>query len=232
MKKHIKCLVLDDEPWAINLLKSYIVQVPMLDLVYTSSKPTDVLHYLSQHEADLIFLDIQMPDIDGIQIMKLINNKIKVIITSAYSEYALAGFEHNVLDYLLKPIGFDRFYQAVLKAVDWFELMSGQVLQKEEFIFIKSDSKFLKIKIDDILFLEGARDYVFIQTTTEKIITLDSLRNLFDALPPNRFERIHKSYIIALDKIDAVEKNAVQIKTFRLPIGDSYKTGLYKRLNL
>lgn len=228
----IRCLLVDDEPWALELMVSYVSKIPELELVAASDKPLQALSLAIPEKTDLIFLDIQMPELDGLQFMKSINNKCKVIITSAYTEYAIDGFEHNVIDYLLKPISFERFVKAVQKAREQLALVAPVApAVPVQHIFIKTDNKLVKVRFDEILYLEGARDYVLIHTAKDKIVTLDSLRNLEDSLPAALFARIHKSYIVGIDKIDTVEKNRVVIGEHYLPIGESHKSSFLNVLN-
>jgi DNA-binding LytR/AlgR family response regulator len=225
----IRCLLVDDEPWALELLTSYISRLPSLQLVAATTKPLEALLLAVPEKTDLVFLDIQMPELNGIKFMQAINQQCKVIITSAYAEYAVEGFEHNVTDYLLKPISFERFCKAVQKAAG--QLAVPEIANTAPHIFVKTDSKLVKVNFDEILFLEGARDYVFIHTQKEKIITLDSLKNLEDVLPSSLFARIHKSFIVAVDKIDAIEKSRVIIGEHFLPIGESHKSDFLTSIN-
>lgn len=225
----IRCLLVDDEPWALELLTSYISRLPSLQLVAATTKPLEALSLALPAKTDLIFLDIQMPELNGLQFMQAIDQRCKVIITSAYTEYAVAGFEHNVTDYLLKPISFERFCKAVQKATS--ELAVPEAPPVASHIFVKTDNKLVKVDFDEILYLEGARDYVFIHTVKDKLVTLDSLRNFEDVLPSSRFVRIHKSFIAAVDKIDAVEKSRVVIGENFLPVGESHKQAFLAAIN-
>ncbi|PSL33295.1 LytR/AlgR family response regulator transcription factor [Chitinophaga ginsengisoli] len=226
----IKCLLVDDEPWALELMASYVSKLPELELVAACDKPLEALSLASPEKTDLIFLDIQMPELDGLQFMQAINNKCRVVITSAYAEYAIHGFEHNVVDYLLKPVAFERFYKAVQKAAELIAPVPQQPSSTNH-IFIKTDQKLVKVRFDEIFFLEGARDYVIIHTEKNKIITLDSLRNLEEILPASLFVRSHKSYIIAIDKIDTIERNRIVIGDQYLPIGESHKVSFMASIN-
>lgn len=228
----IRCLLVDDEPWALELMASYLTKVPELSLVAACDRPLEALRFATPEYTDLIFLDIQMPELDGLQFMQAINNQCKVIITSAYTEYAIHGYEHNVVDYLVKPVAFERFYKAVQKASALFTAATvAAPTPPLSHIFIKTDNKLVKVRYDEILYLEGARDYVLIHTTKDKLITLDSLRNLEELLPKHLFTRIHKSYVIAIDKIDAVEKNRIVIGADYLPIGESHRAAFMASLN-
>lgn len=225
----IRCLLVDDEPWALELLTSYISRLPSLQLVAATTKPLEALSLAVPAKTDLIFLDIQMPELNGLQFMQAIDQRCKVIITSAYTEYAVAGFEHNVTDYLLKPISFERFCKAIQKATS--QLAAQEPPPVASHIFVKTDNKLVKVDFAEILYLEGARDYVFIHTVTDKLVTLDSLRNFEDTLPSSRFVRIHKSFVAAIDKIDAVEKSRVIIGENILPIGESHKQAFLAAIN-
>ncbi|MCG2614104.1 LytTR family DNA-binding domain-containing protein [Terrimonas sp. NA20] len=225
----IRCLLVDDEPWALELLTSYISRLPSLELVAATTKPLEALMLANPEKTDLIFLDIQMPELNGIKFMQAVNQQCKVIITSAYAEYAVEGFEHNVTDYLLKPISFERFCKAVQKAAG--QLSLPETTNTASHIFVKTDNKLVKVDFDEILYLEGARDYVFIHTRKDKLITLDSLKNLEDVLPSSLFARIHKSFIVAVDKIDAIEKSRVVIGEHFLPIGEIHKSEFLASIN-
>lgn len=225
----ITCMVIDDEPLAVNLLKDYVEKVPFLDLVYAGSEPLLALDELSRKPADLLFLDIQMPDITGLQLMKILGGKSRVIFTTAYSEFALDGFEHNAIDYLLKPIAFERFYASALKARELLipvrqpEIIQPSAIATADYIFVKTDSKMVKIFLSDILYIEGLKDYIAIHTSTEKLIVLDNLKDIHAGIPNERFARVHKSYIVALEKIDTIERNRIFIGEAVIPIGDSYR---------
>ena len=228
----IRCVIVDDEPWAIALLSDYIAKIPFLELVFASTNAVEAIQVVREQSIDLVFLDIQMPEITGLQLMKIVAGKCRVILTTAYSEHALEGYEYNVIDYLLKPISFDRFYTAAIKANDvlGYPLAdhSGPVVPAgitvDSYVFVKTDSKMVKVLLAEILFIEGLKDYVAINTEKEKIIVLENLKTFEERLNKDNFLRIHKSYIISLNKIDAIERNRVYIgKDIVLPIGDMYK---------
>jgi DNA-binding LytR/AlgR family response regulator len=232
----LKCTIIDDEPLATTLLETYISKVPFLELVKTFNNPMEGLIDFNSNPVDLIFLDIQMPQLTGIQFMKLLQNRAQVIITSAYEEYAIEGFEHNVTDYLLKPISFERFYKGVEKAHNL-----TNPTQKIEgnpdlhaatggYIFIKVETKMVRVELDDILYIEGLKNYVSIHTKTKRIVTLQVMKQLEKVLPPNRFVRIHKSYIVALDKIVSIERQEVSINNQILPIGVTFHEHFFKLL--
>lgn len=235
--KLIRCIAVDDEPWALALVADYINKIPFLELIFKSNSSIEALEYLQHEEVDLLFLDIQMPELTGMQFMKIANKKTPVILTTAYSEYALEGYEHNVIDYLLKPISFDRFYKAAEKARQMISINNKtpeQVLPLpqniDDFLFIKTDSKLVRVSFDDILFIEGLKDYLSVVTKDEKLITLQSLKNMEEILPSQNFMRVHKSYIIALNKIDTLEKNRIFIRNEVIPIGDTHREAFFKRV--
>src|SRR4030095_28072 len=232
----LKCMVIDDEPLAVKLLEDHISKVSFLELTSTFNNPMEALVNFNSNRVDVIFLDIQMPQLNGIQFMQLLQNRAQVIITSAYHEYAIEGFEHNVIDYLLKPIAFERFYRAVEKAYN-IKNPSQKINKSQEmhpatggYIFVKVETKMVRVELDDILFIEGLRKYVCIVTKTQKIMSLQVMKQLEDALPPNRFIRIHKSYIIALDKITSIERQEILIKDRIIPIGATYSEHFSKML--
>jgi len=224
----LKCIVIDDEPLAINLLEDHINKIPFLQLVGSYNNPMEALVNLNNKPVDLIFLDIQMPQLNGVQFMQLLQNRAQVIITSAYQEYAIEGFEHNVVDYLLKPISFERFYKAVEKAYN--QKNPTQKLTRSEemfpaiggYIFVKVETKMVRVELDSILFIEGLKNYVSIYTKTQRIVTLQVMKQLEEILPPNRFIRVHKSFIVALDKVNSIERQEIHIMDRIIPIGATY----------
>ena len=228
----IKCITIDDEHLAHKLLADYIKKVPMLELVGQFKKAADALEIINTGQVDLIFLDIQMPDFTGIEFMESLQNKPLVIFTTAYSEYALKGYELEVIDYLLKPIEFERFIKAVNKAAKQFMLQSNNsentpektgTGKEQDFIFVKSGYKSIKVKLDDILYIEGLKEYANIFTEERKYTMLERLKNLESTLPSHKFMRVHKSFIVAIDKIDAIYGNIIEIKNKKIPVGRTYK---------
>ncbi|WP_304065163.1 LytR/AlgR family response regulator transcription factor [Pedobacter glucosidilyticus] len=235
----IRCLVVDDEPLAIDIISDYIEKIPFLTLVKSYQNPIEALMAVQNGEADLVFLDVQMPELTGIQFLKIANGKCKVILTTAYQEYALEGYELNVVDYLLKPVAFERFYQAAQKAQQLLcnvaaplpvETTSSAPTPINNFIFVKTEHKIQKIYLNDILFIEGLKDYISIYTKTERIITLQSMKKMEDVLPEHQFIRVHKSYILALDKIESIERSRISIGDKIIPIGDTYRDGFFKAI--
>jgi len=224
----ISCVIVDDEPLARSLLKDYVSKIPSLKLVDVCSSPLLAMEVLKANNVDLLFLDIQMPEITGISLLKIMKKKPLVVLTTAYSEYALESYELDVVDYLLKPITFQRFLQAVDKVSSRLQQPTALVEKpapsaSQPFIFVKDGTKLVKVKWEDILYIEGLKDYVTIHTRQQKIISLQRLKSLEEQLPSEQFFRIHNSFIVALNAIDAVQKNEVHIGQAVLPISDSYK---------
>ncbi len=223
-----RCIVIDDEPLALNVLAGFIRSTDGLLLTDVTTDPVSGLQRVQAGEADLVFLDIQMPQMSGIEFMQLSANKCKVILTTAYREFAIDGYEYNALDYLLKPISYERF----LKAIDKLPVLQHKLIGQPGYIFVKCEYKLLRIEINDILYLESLRDYVAIYTTDgNKTLTLQNLVSFEKELPAHLFCRIHKSYIIALNKISFIEKSKVVINNQYLPVGEFYKTDFWKRIN-
>lgn len=223
----LRCLIVEDEPLARNLLADYVNKVSFLELVEAVGSPLSALDIMRNETIDLMFLDIQMPEITGITLLKTLQKKPLVILTTAYSEYALESYDLDVLDYLLKPITFDRFLKAVDKANQRLrpEAPKAEAPQVAEpsFVFVKDGTKLVKVNYDDILFVEGLKDYVTIVTKTQKIVSLQRLKSLETQLPPDRFIRLHHSYIVNIKAVDTIHRNDVQIGTHLIPISDSYK---------
>ncbi|MBX2962160.1 MAG: response regulator transcription factor [Cyclobacteriaceae bacterium] len=226
----VSCLIVEDEPLARNLMTEYVKKVPSLNLVRACASAMEGMEVLRTQPVDILFLDIQMPEITGITFLKILQKKPLVIFTTAYSQYALEGYELDVVDYLLKPITFERFLKAVDKALARLTtpvvptFPHQPVAEKPDFVFVKDGTKMVKIRFSDILYVEGMKDYVAIHTRDQrKITSLQRMKALEEQLPTDQFIRIHHSYIISLQAIDAVYKNDVQIGQALLPISDSYK---------
>ncbi len=231
----MKTIIVDDEPLALEILEEFISKVPELKLIKKCQNAIEAGEVLRKHDIDLVFLDIQMPQLTGIEFVKSLTKPPKIIFTTAFSQYALEGFELNAVDYLLKPIAFDRFLKAVNKAMDQNgthvsdheELESGP-----DFIFVKADKKLIRLKYNEIQYVEGLKDYVIIKTDTGRIITLQTMKSLEEKLPQPKFMRIHRSYIINLEKIVAVVGNMVEVlekgQSKLLPIGKNYRDELEK----
>lgn len=219
--KKIKCIIVDDEPLAVSLLEKYVEKIPFFELVFSTENPILALEYIQTHNADLIFLDIQMPELTGINFMKIVGEKKKYILTTAYSEYALEGYEHNIIDYLLKPVSFERFYKCALKAQERFSFHE----EMESHFFVKSSGQQHRINFNDIHYIESIKDYVNIRTTDEEYIVLDTLKSMENQLS-ERFIRIHKSFIINVDKIKSIGPKKVILPLHEIPIGESYRINL------
>ncbi len=226
-----RCIVIDDEPLALNVLADYIRQTDGLQLVDITTSPIKGLQRIQNNEANLVFLDIQMPELTGIQVMKIIDQRCKVILTTAYPEFALEGYEYNVTDYLLKPVSFERFTKAIQKlpAVLTTETIKAP---QQDYFFVKSEYKLLRIDFSQVLYLEALRDYVAIHTSDgNKILTLQSMSSFEKELPAHLFARIHKSYVVSISKISFIEKNRVVIGDQFLPVGETYKTAFLQKIN-
>ncbi|BAX80734.1 LytR/AlgR family response regulator transcription factor [Labilibaculum antarcticum] len=230
----LKCLIVDDEPLAQRVLEKYVSELPGLELIGKCSDAIEAMEVLQEKEVDLIFLDINMPRLSGINFLKTYKNPPMVVITTAYTEYALESYELNVLDYLKKPFSFERFLLAVQKAE---EKMKGgvepQELEKDEreFIFVKANKKTINISLDSILYVEALGDYVKIFTNDGHIVTYQSLKGIERLLPSHKFYRIHKSYIVSLSKIKSIEGNMVHLEKGTIPIGNNYKQSFFQRIH-
>ncbi len=226
------CVIVEDEPLARNLLVEYVRKVPALNLIEACSSAIAALEVLRKNPVDILFLDVQMPELTGISLLKVLHKRPLVIMTTAYSEYALEGYELDVVDYLLKPITFERFLRAVDKATARLQAQRSMPVAEspksvaaaeQPFVFVKDGTKLVKVVFDDILYVEGLKDYVTIHTKTQKIVSLQRLKVLEEQLPADKFIRIHNSFIVALNAIDVVHKNNVQVRNAMLPIGETYK---------
>jgi two-component system, LytTR family, response regulator len=229
----IKAIAIDDEPLALRVIESHAKKLENLELVRTTTNAIEGLLEAQSGNIDLVFLDIQMPSLTGIQFMQILQGKCKIILTTAYTQYALESYEHDVVDYLLKPISFDRFQKAVNKVYSENKVISEtvnalQTTHQPDCIFIKTEHKLLKINYSDILYVEGGKDYITIFTKTEKILSLSSLTKLQESLPHPQFLRVHKSYIVALDKIESVERQRIFMGKTVIPIGDTHKDEFFK----
>jgi two-component system LytT family response regulator len=217
MNPKIRCIIIDDEPLAVELLQEYASNLQQLQVVLATTNPLEAVNYLQNHPADLIFIDIQMPQLTGIQFMQLFNNQYNFIITSAYPNYALESYNYKVIDYLLKPITFAKFHQAITKFNTMVQLKTTQEL------FIKSEGKQVKINPKDIVYIEGLSDYIRLHVATQRHIVYDNLKDFINKLPTQQFMRIHKSYIVNLEHIQAIDGNRVLHTLGTAPIGETYK---------
>ncbi|WP_428655363.1 LytR/AlgR family response regulator transcription factor [Runella sp.] len=227
----LTCVVVEDEPLARNLLEQYILKVSHLQLVKSFSNPLTALEFLRNNSVDILFSDIQMPEITGISLLKILPKKPLVVLTTAYSEYAIEGYELDVLDYLLKPITLERFLKSVEKATQRLSVLPPSTIpeatapndQTQSCIFVKDGTKLVKIRLSEILYIEGLKDYVTIYTKDKKVVTLQTLKSLEVLLTPHHFIRVHHSYIVSFEAIDTIDKEKIQIGKMWIPISDTYR---------
>jgi len=232
MTRKLTCVIIDDEPPAIRILEKFVKKIPSLELMETFTKSLEALSFLERNQIDLIFLDVQMPEITGIQLSKIIDKNIKVIFTTAYPDFALESYNVAALDYLLKPIEFERFYAAVRKVLSQ-ETSQKQVQEtSKEYTFFKTSgkNKFVKVFFEEIKFVQGLKNYVAVQLPDSQIITHSTLKNVKELLSDNDFIQVHKSYIVALKHIDRVENDAIWIENTQLPIGNSYRKSFFEKI--
>ncbi len=236
----MKCLIVDDEPLAVDLIESFVKKIPYLNLVGSCSNAFDAMEKMQDEDIDLLFLDIQMPNLTGIEWVKSMNKAPMIIFTTAYSNYAVDGFNLNAVDYLVKPIPFERFLKAVNKAYEYFRLHNQAKKDRPvnetansllgKFIMVKADYSLVKIDLDKIQYVEGLRDYlkIYIDDNNHKpILTLNSLKKIEDILPSDHFIRVHRSFIVSIGKIEAIQKHRIIIGKERIPIGEIYKNDFY-----
>jgi DNA-binding LytR/AlgR family response regulator len=236
----IKAIIVDDEPLALEIMETYIQQIPEIQLIKKCENAFEANEVLKSQQIDLMFLDIQMPQLSGIDFLKTLSNPPCVIFTTAYPDYAVEGFDLNAVDYLLKPISLERFLKAVNKVS---EKLSAKRLEHEnvhhdvaeDFFFVKADKKLVKINFDEILYIEGLKDYVIIRQDTGRVITLQTMKSLEERLPMSKFKRVHRSYIVNIKKITAILGNMVELmeagKVKQLPIGKNYRDELLDMIN-
>ena len=234
----INCIAIDDESPALEQMRDYIYKVPFLELKGLFDNAIEALEFLKQTEIDLIFLDIEMEDITGIQFLKVLKRKPKVIFTTAYHQYAIQAFDLDVSDYLLKPIAFDRFLLAADKVFDSVCINNNSIPVKNQqdksftrnYIFVKTEYRMQRIDYADILYIEGMSDYLAIYTSKGKVLTLVSFKKIEEQLQSSEFARVHKSYIVALSKIESIEKNRIKINNKYIPISETYRKSFYELL--
>jgi len=232
----INCIAVDDEPLALDIIKAYCAKVPFLNLTNTFSNAIDTLEYLRHNTVDLMFLDIQMEELTGIQLLNSLKNKPLVIFTTAYDHYALQGFDLDVLDYLLKPIPFDRFVKAANKGLEQMQKEKSPQLEKQErpvvsntktFFFVKTETRIEKVNADEVLYVEGMGDYWRIVTKIRRIMTLMNAKGIEEILHEPGFCRVHKSFFVAVDKIEFVERKQIKIGEILIPISDTYQKNFF-----
>ena len=221
----LSCAIIDDEPLAAGLLEGYVNKTPYLELKGTYNSAVTAMRDLRDNPVQLLFLDIQMPELSGIEFAKILPRDTKIIFTTAFSQYAIEGFRVNALDYLLKPIRYQDFLKSTDKALDWFSVQKKQdAYLRDRFLFIKSDYKLLRIDLDDILYIEGLKDYVrFYLTSGEKIMSLMSMKRLEDYLPHPEFLRTHRSYIVHMPKVNSIDRLRIVFGDQYIPVSDNYK---------
>jgi two-component system LytT family response regulator len=232
----IKCIIIEDEILAAEKLSGYIGKIAILELVSIFKDGISAINFLKSNRVDLVFLDIEMKEFNGIQFLKTLQVKPAVIITSAYDKYAMAGYQFSVVDYLLKPYTLERFLQSVDKAINQKELKEKAknyeliASQSNEYIFIKSENRIEKLVLDEILYIEGMKDYLRIHTTSKKIMTLQSFKGILQHLPEKNFRRVHNSFVVSVNKIDNIERNRIKIGESLIPISDKYKDSFFNSI--
>ncbi|HEY4540612.1 MAG TPA: LytTR family DNA-binding domain-containing protein [Faecalibacter sp.] len=223
----IKCIIIDDEPLAVDLLKHYAENNADLQLEFSTTEVFKAIEFLKSNKVDLIFTDIQMPDLTGIQLMKVLDQSQKFILTTAYPDYALESFNYNVIDYLLKPISKEKFDQSIVK---FKALFKEKIQTSKDYLFVKSEGRQVKIVFDEILYIEGLKDYLKIITKNSKLLVLETMKSFEERLPSN-FKRVHRSYLINTNHLTAIDGNSVYIKDKLIPVGETYRKE-FKNMNL
>lgn len=220
----LRCAIVDDEPLALGLLESYVNKTPFLQLSGKYSSAVQAMKELPGEEVELLFLDIQMPELNGLEFSKMVNPRTRIVFTTAFGQYAIDGYRVNALDYLLKPISYVDFLQAANKALQWYELVQ-QKPDEIDSIFVKSDYKLVQVELKKILYIEGLKDYIKIYTedATKPILSLMSMKSMEELLPTSRFIRVHRSYIVQKDKIRIIDRGRIVFDKTYIPISDSYK---------
>lgn len=227
----IRCAIVDDEPLARDVLEGYVSNYSNLQLVATCKNAKQAIELLDKETIDLLFLDIQMPDLSGMNLAKSLKNPPMIVFTTAYDQYAVEGFEVNAVDYLMKPISPARFKQAIEKVEHLMQLEKKGEQDADDFFYVRADYQDVKVKYSDILYIEGLKDYVRIVLPTKKIITLTNIKGILEKLPEDRFVRVHKSYIVAIDKIDSVKGRIISLAGKDIPIGLTFKEEFKRKMN-
>lgn len=229
----MKCIIVDDEPLARKAIQRLIKESPSLTYVESFSDAISAREFMGKNPVDLVFLDIRMPGVDGLEFAKTISRHTLVIFTTAYPEYALDSYEVDAIDYLIKPVEADRFLKAIEKAIDYHNLLSAQKDSveniTEEFMFVKSERRYFKVIFSSILFIEGLKDYAIIKTDGQKIITKMNLKTIYEQLPKSLFLRVNKSYIVNTQHVDSFDSNDIRIDTHEIPIGSSYRDDFFEK---
>lgn len=238
MNSLLNCIAIDDEPLALDIISEFSTKIRYLNLLGTFTNPFEAVQTLNNEQVHLIFLDIQMPQISGLEFLKSLYNPPMIIFTTAFKEFAYEGFEYNAVDYLVKPFAFDRFSRSVSKAYQLLKLKIPSEVSAEEvpgasrdFLMVKVEYSTIRVNLEDILYIEGLKDYVKIYTEGKLILTKTTMKNIIEKLPPDRFYRVHKSYIVSVDKIDMIENSRIVIGNQRIPIGESFRTTFFAMVN-
>lgn len=233
----VTCVIVDDEPMALNLVESYVLKTPFLVLKKKCASAIEAMEFIKSKPVDLLFLDIQMPDLTGIEFSKMLPKDTRVIFTTAFDQYALEGFKVEALDYLLKPFDYAEFLAAANKANTWFSLVKGKqqsmLSDEKEFLFVKSEYKQLRIKLADVLYFEGLKDYIkiWLKDNPKPILTLMSLKSLEEELPETQFLRVHRSFIVSLKNIEVIERSQIVINKQRITVSEQYKPKFLEFIN-
>lgn len=233
----ITCVIVDDEPMALNLVESYVEKTPFLELKQKCSSAIEAMEFIKNEPVDLLFLDIQMPDLTGIEFSKMLPKETRVVFTTAFDQYALEGFKVEALDYLLKPFDYAEFLAAANKANHYFSLLKGKpqniISEAKEFLFVKSEYKQLRIKLSDVLYFEGLKDYIkiWLKDNPKPILTLMSLKSLQEELPETQFLRVHRSFIVSLKNIEVIERSQIIINNQRITVSEQYKPAFLEFVN-
>lgn len=236
----LTCAIVDDEPLALELLASYVAKTPFLQLEGQYSSAVMAMKELTTRRVDVLFLDIQMPELNGLEYSKMVNPETRIIFTTAFDQYAIDGYKVNALDYLLKPISYNDFLTAAHKAVEWFELKKDASTtpktdeeEEKEFIYVKSEYKLIRIDLSDILYIEGLKDYIkiYLASSPRPILSLMSMKSMEENLPSSRFMRVHRSYIVQKDKIRMIDRGRIVFGKNFIPISDNYKPDVQDYLN-
>lgn len=237
----LTCAIVDDEPLALELLSSYVVKTPFLQLKGKYSSAVMAMKELTTNPVDLLFLDIQMPELNGLEYSRMVDPETRIIFTTAFDQYAIDGYKVNALDYLLKPISYNDFLTSAHKAMEWFELKHGVTATsatttpdtKKEFIYVKSEYKLIRIDLKDILYIEGLKDYIkiYLESAARPVLSLMSMKSMEESLPSDRFMRVHRSYIVQKDKIRMVDRGRIVFGKNFIPVSDNYKQDVQNYLN-
>jgi two-component system, LytTR family, response regulator len=234
--KKIRCIIVDDEQFMIDMMADYVAQTPFLELVFSTTNPLLVVEWLGRHPAALCFADIEMPELNGLDLIRAVGGRCRFILCTAYPKYALQGYEHDVIDYLLKPVDYARFLKAATKALAQLQPGTPVAAGGSNWLFVQSRQKgtYIKIAFDDILYIESAKNFVHFYTLTEKIICHTNLKELAEQLPGHAFLRVHNSYIVALQHIERLEGNEIKLRQSNLciSVGGTYREALMAALNI